>query len=1427
MQADNRLLTNLIKCEKEHHSALLALLVRSHTSLAALSAYASTAAPPVAQALLGCIQAFAAADEGLRGYAAALEGWKEELKEVKRVEDEVKTVMRDKELLVGRLIKASKQKIPTSSLQAGPAPIPNASYLSPASPSSSSFSLPNTSQPYGGYTPTPHATQHINSKLALAQRELHACEAHLAGKEAELAEVRRSAMTEGMARRCRAMADVGLVWRERGDQGLGALEQLGRENAGAPPPPPPHTYNPPRRSGSYSSHSGSSLSPSHSASQYLPRSQSPFGLPRSTSPFHTGQGTYQTLGGGYQHSHALPALPERDSWHAERPATYHQGSDDRRYDERDRRPMSMVLADDHRIPTEDRQRPVSSLELRLTEPVALDIPPPHSIGDHDHVDFVLLGRPVSSMGHHTGGSGSGQNSRWGDDSSSDGEGPDYQVVENEPWTQGGSGVGGEDVDPEILKAVEKMGMVPPPKPRAKKQPPTPPATASPTSSPNHLPDVRVIEATPQKPDREKRRKKKKDGALLTDKGKSVRSVPPPAPIPVPGAPKPSPAPTSTAAAPIPGARPMSMATVPVPAPMPTPTAAAVSSPRVASPAPASARVASPAPAVMSTSTTTAPAPQPVHAVAPSVSPPRPVSPELEDATLTLGAPTVDVSVTGLGRDKAVAGVGPDLALDSESELDQSSHARGLESDSIRHLESDAAHHLESDSCRNIESETTRHHPDLEPTSGPEIETTPKPELAPIRLADDNDDLDSAFDNETEPTVAVLDTPRAKPVPVSLDTPKASAQQLGLETPKAAPMATLTSPVASSTPRSAVKPPAPVRVPTPVSNKAKKSQHRMTSSTTDPLVRNPTHSRSASKGAVESASETEKKTKKKKKTRPTPAREPSAEDRADLAAMLRDSDGSAPHVHFPAPGGGMYVPTAPPVPKPSGGMYLPSTGGGAGTTRSDVGPARSNHFDLVPPSPVTSAGRGRSGSGSTGFFGRVAGLFGRKKNSGDSFGRDAGAAWKTRTDAHIRGRTEDSSDDDRMPANLVTVTNVHTPSGRLGAVDNHPPGSPKPGVGRRLTKADRGQTLRVGPPPESPKRTRKASLTDRDERFEPATSPKSKKTKGKKAGSQSVDGGGLSRKGSLKSTISEPVESGRGSSDFGGRGGRKKAAGAANLMALVEDPGSSVALAPPSVIGARRSDSPARAQSPQSLLSVPPTRAVSPTSTAAPKPVRATSPMPLKSALRRTPSPMPQGPPPAPIQVASPTLVAPSPVIASASPRNSIAESVYETGEEDFDDASDGEGGKSDVTAAGRGPSPVPPTPTLPTSPGAALAAFKSTVTAPLSDTAASVSTAGPYSANGTQPARRKSVRINPDPPEMSATPDGTPAVELDEEPKWENKKSSSGGWSSRIGRGWEDSSEESGEDEEYERVRKALESSYKHMDAVSGVQARGKEKSRR
>ncbi|KAF8693806.1 hypothetical protein RHS03_08358, partial [Rhizoctonia solani] len=1525
MQADNRLLTNLIKCEKEHHSALLALLVRSHTSLAALSAYASTASPPVAQALRGCIQAFAAADEGLRGYAVALEGWKEELKEVKRVEDELKAVVKDKDILVNRLIKASKQKIPTSSIQAGPAPIPHGS-----SPSSSSFSLP-TSQPYS-YTPTPHATQHINSKLAQAQRELQACETHLAGKEAELAEVRRSAIAEGMARRCRAMADAGHVWRETGEVGLSTLGELSNEDASAAPPQLPH-YNPPRRTFSTHSSGSSSLAPSHSASQQRhSRSQSPFSPAyshgsRSASP---GPGTYHSINGGYQHSHPLPALPERNSWHVEDTPV--------RRPEPSRRPISLI--DPPRAPALHR-RPISSHELPpLPDEVRFDIPPPHSIG-HDTNEFIPLGRPVSSTDH------SGSGDRWADSSSDEGGG-EYRVVENE----GGVGRTWEDdVDPEILRAVERMGMVVPVKEERQRQevlrntPPTPPDTVS-SSSPARLPDVKIIEATPQK-GKGKGKKKTKRTKRDEEVGQSDQPVRRSergglgradddtvvlAPTPTASARVPEPAPkvisseTSTKAIPSqPSARAIHSDTVP-----------RAVSPRPASPAPASPvvapRIASPAPRAVSPSPRDAPsAPVPAHRVAspspvsalrvasPEPSHIKPTSPVLAP-TSTLSAPApapasipqptmlqiAHAPVPAHELSRPLSPISPVSILRTSSSLAPLGDPRGndVNPDTFPALRlaagiQDSSSSLpSSSSSKPIANEVETLSPEgiFQTSQGVAIEepqapstayNTPRPPPSLLEAAetadspvvlDDTSALEvpkaplllevpkaaSVLGSPKEATPSLLDTPKApstvfetpRAPPSVLDTPKAALFSPALhpesvyQTPQAIPsdiprvpqyetpgMVQPESPRSPKSPKAQlVKPPKPTDVPkspkveqtgliTPVATGGSHSKSHMVASASEPLGQDRPRTKSTSKRRTVSGDDTparKKTTKKKGHSRQTSAvesirpgiqpRQPSAEERADLAAMLRDSDGSAPHVRFPppsapaaSPGGTMFVASAPPPRPQPGALYLPSNGGagGGGTTRSDVGPARGNHFDVAP-SPIASApGRNRSGSvngGSTSFFGRVAGLFGRKKQS-DGYLSSGGQAWRTRTDANInRGRADSSSDDDHRPGNLVTVTNVNP---RLVAVDNTAPGSPKRNaLGRKLTKADKGQTLRVGPPPESPTRTRKPSITE--EQIVPA--------KAKKAKSRSVDGGGVSRKGSLRSNASDPQ--GRATLDVA----RKSAREPASLMAIVEGPG----LVLPSELAARRTDSPGpgpRAESPapgrSHNLAVPPATAVSPATTASPRPVRATSPMPLKSALRnRTPSPLP---PTRDAPAPQPALTVPPTNAPAQSPRNSIAESIYETGEEDFDSATEGDDDRSDVTASG--PSkptsiPVPASTQVVHSPGAALAAFKDGLQASTSG-GGSVSTAGPKSANST----RKSVRINPAPPQMSATPTATPGSELDEEPSWTPKEhkastSSSGAWASRIGRGWEDSSDES-IDEEYERVRSALATSSKHMEAMN------------
>ncbi|CAE6513874.1 unnamed protein product [Rhizoctonia solani] len=1466
MQADNRLLTNLIKCEKEHHSALLALLVRSHTSLAALSAYASTASPPVAQALRGCIQSFAAADEGLRGYAAAIEGWKEELKEVKRVEDELKAVVKDKDILVGRLIKASKQKIPTSSIQAGPAPIPTAS--SPSS-SSLSFSMP-TSQPYQ-YTPTPHATQHINSKLAQAQRELQACESHLAGKEAELAEVRRSAIAEGMARRCRAMADVGHVWRERGEMGLGALSGLSGADMAAPPN---QYYNPPRRTLSTSTSTSSSLAPSHSVSQHR-RSQSPFSPTyshsRSASP---GPGTYHSISGGYQHSHPLPALPERNSWHVE---------DTPRRPE-PRRPVSLV--DPPRAPALHR-RPISSHELpALPDEVTFDIPPPHSIG-HDTNEFIPLGRPVSAMGN----SGSGE--RW-EDTSSEEEG-NYRVVENDTrprWE--------EEVDPEILRAVEQMGKIAPAKPKERPSsdmlrntPPTPPDTVS-SSSPSRLPDLRVIEATPQKGrgkgKGKKARKAKRDDEVTRPSDESVRQsddlvgrtrddrlgradegagedtiVLPPAPTSTRTAAAPSPAlkalPEPVLDEPIPrAASPVAPRAV---SPSPPPRVASPSpAPRVASPAPAP-RIASPAhiartispppadptpsrlasPILAPTPTVSAPAPQPGHAMIQVARAPVPAHDRRPRSP----------SPTPFGN--GVLGDHDDVMLDKSSLISSTTHHTDSEGSS-HHAGDEASNHTQDQvpaspnevfetppSTAGFASCQVKSHTTELATSG--LSETPKAASsvlgtpkAPSSVFDTPRAPSTTFGTPRAPSIGfgtpkapstVFETPRAlpsafstpKPVvysPSALLSPLAAPESV-YETPQVIPsdiprvpryeepevprsprmevpksprldipnsprLDTSTSPVVHAKSPQSETTLSPTGLVTPMATGSNPKSH-MTASASEPAIQDRPRTKSTSKRRVVSGDEAGKKKtiKKKGHSRQSSAvepsrRQPNADQRADLAERLRDSDTTAPHVHFPS--SGMFVPSAPPPRPQPGALYLPSNG----TTRSDVGPARGHHFE-VPPSPATSSGRARSGSvnGSTSFFGRVAGFFGKKKPSDGYLSAGGGQAWRTRIDSNVARNRDDSSEDEPQPKNLVTVTNVNT---RLDK--NQSPGSPKRGgLGRKLTKADKGQTLRVGPP-ESPTQTRKPSIAE--EQIVPARNRKSK--------SRSVDGGGVSRKGSLKSNASDPH--GRASSDVGRKLGKEPP----SLMAIVEGPG----LVLPSEFVSRRTDSPGpRSESPA------PSRSRALAVPAAPKSARETSPMPLKSALRnRTPSPLP----PMNDTPAQPALAVSAPNASGPSPRNSIAESIYETGEEDFDAATDGEDDRSDITAAGPSqsasiPVPVPAQPVH--SPGAALVAFKDNLQASTTG-AGSLSTAGPRSANSTQ---RKSVRINPAPPQMSATPSATPGSELEEEPLWtrkDDKPSSSGGWSSRIGRGWEDSSDES-IDEEYERIRNALATSSKHMEAVN------------
>ncbi|KAF8152179.1 hypothetical protein B0H34DRAFT_664105 [Crassisporium funariophilum] len=221
--ADSRLLTNLLQQEKDYSKQLSQLLEASNASLSSFTAYASASPPPASNVILSVAGSLAAADEALRRYAVGVDEWRETMRMLKDMEDDVGNIMRDREILVTRLIKASKSSQKSNSGSNFRDSLLLGNGHGNRFPSSSSLSLSiaqHESRPLS-------SSFSSSTKLAAAQSELQACEAHLAAKEREL-EVKRSvAVRDGLGARARAMIDCGWAWGEIGQETLRALESLG------------------------------------------------------------------------------------------------------------------------------------------------------------------------------------------------------------------------------------------------------------------------------------------------------------------------------------------------------------------------------------------------------------------------------------------------------------------------------------------------------------------------------------------------------------------------------------------------------------------------------------------------------------------------------------------------------------------------------------------------------------------------------------------------------------------------------------------------------------------------------------------------------------------------------------------------------------------------------------------------------------------------------------------------------------------------------------------------------------------------------------------------------------------------------------------------------------------------------------------------
>ncbi|EJT98261.1 hypothetical protein DACRYDRAFT_118968 [Dacryopinax primogenitus] len=245
-----RLLASLIKADTTATNSLSAFLASSHASHAALSAYASVHQPPLGDVLRQVEASLRGVHEAVRAYVGAMEMWTTELGEVKEREEEVGQVRRDRDILVTRLIKASKLR-PVSAHGLLPS-------LLPSSPHSSVLSLPAP-----GDTP----------KLVNAQAELQACEGHLVGRQRALEDITKAAIARGILRRCAALEELAEACKTASGRARGALHTLVpakfQNGTGTPfdkplPSPSPYVHRQPPRAASPSS---DSLSPSQSASQ--------------------------------------------------------------------------------------------------------------------------------------------------------------------------------------------------------------------------------------------------------------------------------------------------------------------------------------------------------------------------------------------------------------------------------------------------------------------------------------------------------------------------------------------------------------------------------------------------------------------------------------------------------------------------------------------------------------------------------------------------------------------------------------------------------------------------------------------------------------------------------------------------------------------------------------------------------------------------------------------------------------------------------------------------------------------------------------------------------------------------------------------------------------------------------------------------------
>ncbi|WVO18516.1 hypothetical protein L204_106235 [Cryptococcus depauperatus] len=229
--SSDRLLNNYLDSQKALSTSLLTLLSHSHSSTSSLLAYV-TSSPGVLISVRRSVRHAAfegpltpsmtdggdvrESEGGWALYISSLDQFRRDLKEIHKLEEEISRVKRDREILVSRLIKATKGRPTKSDLSA----LANSYAAHPDILQSSAASVLSDNS-----SVTSKEGKRA-SKLAGAQAELLGCEEHLRGLEARIENERNKVMARGLEDRFRAMEVVGRMWIQQARKGLEDLDKM-------------------------------------------------------------------------------------------------------------------------------------------------------------------------------------------------------------------------------------------------------------------------------------------------------------------------------------------------------------------------------------------------------------------------------------------------------------------------------------------------------------------------------------------------------------------------------------------------------------------------------------------------------------------------------------------------------------------------------------------------------------------------------------------------------------------------------------------------------------------------------------------------------------------------------------------------------------------------------------------------------------------------------------------------------------------------------------------------------------------------------------------------------------------------------------------------------------------------------------------------